>query len=37
MYQNTDNYNKLTGKLHPMAYRQGDKYHDVFMTETDDK
>lgn len=27
------NYNKLTEKLHPMAYWEGDTYHDVYLTE----
>ncbi len=27
------NYNKLTEKLHPMAYWEGDSRHDVFLTE----
>lgn len=28
------NYNKLTPELHPMAYWEGDRYHDVYLTET---
>ena len=31
------NYNKLTAKLHPMAYWQGDTCHDVLLTEINDK
>lgn len=27
------NYNKLTEKLHPMAYWEGDTCHDVCLTE----
>lgn len=27
------NYNKLTEKLHPMAYWEGDTMHDLFLTE----
>lgn len=27
------NYDKLTDELHPMAYWEGDSYHDVFLTE----
>lgn len=33
MYNPTCNYNKLTDELHPMAYWEGDRYHDVFLTE----
>lgn len=27
------NYDKLTDEFHPMAYWEGDRYHDVFLTE----
>lgn len=27
------NYDKLTEELHPMAYWEGDSYHDVYLTE----
>lgn len=31
------NYNKLSGNLHPMAYWEGDTYHDVLLTEKGDE
>lgn len=33
MSQLERNYNKLTERLHPMAYWEGDRCHDVFLTE----
>lgn len=33
MRQLRGNYDKLTGKLHPMAYWQGDTHHYVQVTE----
>jgi len=33
MSQLSCNYNKMTGKLHPMAYWEGDSHHDVFLTD----
>ena len=35
--QLSSNYNKLTSDLHPMAYWEGNAYHDVLLTEMDDK
>lgn len=37
MRQLSSNYNKLTAELHPMAYWEGDTYHDVLLTELGDK
>ena len=31
------NYNKLRGELHPMAYWEGETYHDVLLTEMGDE
>ncbi len=36
MRQLSSNYNKLTQTFHPMAYWEGDKHHDVYITEGDD-
>ncbi len=37
MSQLSYNYNKLTGKLHPMAYWEGDSNDNVFLTDMSDE